>query len=83
MLERVLRVLEYPKVIEQLGQRVSSSLGKEKVNQLKPSFIYEEVKKAQQSTYEGSTVLRLKGYVPLVGFRIFAPRSSELRLAGC
>ncbi|WP_025027969.1 endonuclease MutS2 [Caldalkalibacillus mannanilyticus] len=82
MLERVLRVLEYPKVIEQLGQRVSSSLGKEKVNQLKPSFIYEEVKKAQQSTYEGSTVLRLKGYVPFGGVQDIRPSIKRASIGG-
>lgn len=69
VLERVLKVLEYPKIIEQLGQHVSSSLGKEKVNKLTPSFIYDEVKQAQQSTFEGATVLRLKGHVPLGGIR--------------
>lgn len=69
MLERVLRVLEYPKIIEQLGNHVSSSLGKEKVHALQPSFIYENVIQSQQSTFEGSTVLRLKGHIPLGGIR--------------
>jgi DNA mismatch repair protein MutS2 len=82
VLERVLRVLEYPKIIEQLGQHVSSSLGKEKVNQLTPSFIYEEVKQAQQSTFEGATVLRLKGYVPLGGISDIRPSIKRAAVGG-
>ena len=82
MLDRVLRVLEYPKVIEQLGQHVASSLGKEKVLQLSPSFIYDEVKKAQESTFEGSTVLRLKGYVPLGGISDIRPSIKRASIGG-
>jgi DNA mismatch repair protein MutS2 len=77
--ERVLRVLEYPKIIEQLGTHASSSLGKEKVMGLQPSFIYEKVNEAQKSTYEGLTVLRLKGHVPLGGIKDI--RSSIKRAA--
>lgn len=69
MLDRVLKVLEFPKIIEQLGEHTSSTLGREKVLSLSPSFIYSEVEERQQATFEGSTVLRLKGHIPLGGIR--------------
>ncbi|MGG1574915.1 endonuclease MutS2 [Fictibacillus sp. NRS-1165] len=69
MQERVLRVLEYTKIIEQLKKHASSSLGKQKVEQLKPSVEYEEIRHWQDSTDEGVKVLRLKGQAPLGGIR--------------
>jgi DNA mismatch repair protein MutS2 len=80
--ERVLRVLEYPKIIEQLGTHASSSLGKEKVMGLHPSFIYEEVNEAQKSTFEGLTVLRLKGHVPLGGIKDIRPSIKRAAIGG-
>lgn len=82
MFERVLRVLEYPKVKEQLSHHVASSLGKEKVTKLEPQFIYNEVVHAQQSTQEGSIVLRLKGHVPLGGIKDIRPSLKRLAIGG-
>ncbi len=73
MLERVLQVLEYPTVIDCLSKHAASSLGKEKVKQLKPSFKYEEVHFRQQATFEGTEVLRLKETVPFGGIRDIRP----------
>ncbi|WP_257346482.1 endonuclease MutS2 [Pseudalkalibacillus decolorationis] len=69
MNERILRVLEYTKIKEQLLGHVSSSLGKEKINKLVPWTTIEDVKHQQNSTDEGVQVLRLKGHVPLGGIR--------------
>ncbi len=69
MLERVSRILEYPRIIEQLISQAASALGKEKIEQLQPSFDYDTVVQAQQATFEGSTILRLKGFVPFGGVR--------------
>nr|WP_304217721.1 endonuclease MutS2 [Fredinandcohnia onubensis] len=67
MQPRVLKVLEFEKVKEQLKQHVSSSLGREKVEQMIPSTNVEEVVFLQEQTDEASKVLRLKGNVPLGG----------------
>ncbi len=69
MQERVLRVLEYTKIIEQLKKHASSSLGKQKVEQLQPSVNFSEISHWQDSTDEGAKVLRLKGQAPLGGIR--------------
>lgn len=78
MLDRTLKVLEYEKVKEQLSKHASSTLGKEKVQQLKPTTSFEEAVKWQDMTDEATTILRLKGNVPLGGIhdiRAFAKRS--------
>jgi len=74
---RIFHVLEFNKVKEQLQKKVASSLGREKVANLIPSTQYEEVVKWQEATDEATTVLRLRGNVPLGG--IFEVRSSVKR----
>ncbi|PFP39507.1 endonuclease MutS2 [Priestia megaterium] len=77
MQSRIFHVLEFNKVKEQLQKKVASSLGREKVANLIPSTQYEEVVKWQEATDEATTVLRLRGNVPLGG--IFDVRSSVKR----
>jgi DNA mismatch repair protein MutS2 len=67
MQQRVLKVLEFHKVKEQLITFVSSTLGQEKVNNLIPSANFDEVLKWQEETDEAAKVFRLKGNVPLSG----------------
>lgn len=67
MQQKVLHVLEFEKVKDQLVQHASSSLGKEKAKALIPSTNFQEVVIAQEQTDEAAKVLRLKGNVPLGG----------------
>ncbi|MEH6995272.1 endonuclease MutS2 [Neobacillus drentensis] len=67
MQERTLKVLEFTKVRDQLIEHAASSLGIGKVKRLVPSTDFEEVVKLQAETDEASTVLRIKGNVPLSG----------------
>jgi DNA mismatch repair protein MutS2 len=67
MQERVLKVLEFTKVKEQLIEHASSTLGKDKVKTLVPSTDFDEVLRSQEETDEAAKVLRLKGNVPLAG----------------
>ncbi|WP_040207719.1 endonuclease MutS2 [Neobacillus jeddahensis] len=67
MQERVLKVLEFTKVKEQLLEHASSTLGKEKINNLVPSTDFDEVVRLQAETDEATTVFRIKGNVPLAG----------------
>jgi len=67
MQARTLKVLEFTKVRDQLIEHAASSLGIEKLKQLVPSTDFEEVVKLQAETDEASTVLRIKGNVPLSG----------------
>jgi DNA mismatch repair protein MutS2 len=65
--ERVLRVLEYNKIIDGVRKHASSQLGIQKIEHLAPSFDIREVNRWHEETDEGAKVLRLKGHVPLGG----------------
>lgn len=67
MQQKVLHVLEFDKVKDQLIKHASSSLGKEKANALTPSIDYHEVLIAQEQTEEAVKVIRLRGNIPLGG----------------
>ncbi|MEQ2526941.1 endonuclease MutS2 [Bacillaceae bacterium CLA-AA-H227] len=67
MQQRVLKVLEFDKIKEQVLEHASSSLGRTLVQELMPSTNLEEVVKRQEETDEASNILRLKGNVPLGG----------------
>ncbi|HYK73174.1 MAG TPA: endonuclease MutS2, partial [Pseudoneobacillus sp.] len=79
MQQRVLKVLEFEKVKEQLLEFTSSTLGQEKVKNLVPSNQFDEVVKWQEETDEAAKVYRLKGNVPLSG--IYNIRSHVKRSA--
>lgn len=76
------QVLEYPKIIQQLVEHASSSLGKEKAESLAPSFQYDEVVQWQKATFEGATVLRLKGHVPLGGIKDIRSSIKRAKIGG-
>ncbi|WP_226667106.1 endonuclease MutS2 [Metabacillus litoralis] len=67
MQQKVLHVLEFEKVKDQLVQHAASSLGKEKAKALVPSTSFQEVVIAQEQTDEAAKVYRLKGNIPLGG----------------
>jgi len=67
MQQKVLKILEFDKVKEQILEQASSSLGQDKVRNLVPSVDFDEVVKLQEETDEAATVLRIKGNVPLSG----------------
>lgn len=69
MNQRVLRVLEYHKVIEKLRNHANTALGKELVEQVQPVSNLEEVRLSLAATDEGRTVYRLKGLIPFGGIR--------------
>ncbi|MBA2871686.1 DNA mismatch repair protein MutS2 [Anoxybacillus calidus] len=77
MQQRILKVLEFDKVKEQLMEHAASSLGREKTEKLVPSADFAEVVKWQEQTDEAVTILRLRGNVPLGG--IFDIRASVKR----
>ncbi|WP_226554870.1 endonuclease MutS2 [Priestia aryabhattai] len=82
MQSRIFHVLEFNKVKEQLQKKVASSLGREKVANLIPSTQYEEVVKWQEATDEATTVLRLRGNVPLEGIFDVRPSVKRAEIGG-
>jgi DNA mismatch repair protein MutS2 len=67
--QRVLKTLEYDKIVALLIDKASCTYGKEKASELIPFLRLDEVITAQQGTEQAATVLRLKGSVPLGGIR--------------
>lgn len=67
MNEKVIKVLEYNKIIEKLKDSASSALGKGLAEQLKPFTSYEEVIQAQNETTDAVTCVLRKGTPPLGG----------------
>ncbi|MBN8200782.1 MULTISPECIES: endonuclease MutS2 [Bacillaceae] len=82
MQERVLKILEFTKVKEQLLEHVSSSLGRKKALNILPSTDYEEVIRRQEETDEAVTVLRIKGNVPLGGIFDIRPHVKRAVIGG-
>lgn len=82
VLDRVCRILEYDKMKAQLIKHASNSLGKQRVDELQPSFHLEEIEHAQKSTYEGAKVLRLKGQAPLGGIRDIRASINRAKIGG-
>lgn len=69
MNERVLHVLEFDKIIEQLTKHAETSLGKDRTRKLKPSIELTEVNELQDETDEAMQLLRLNKMIPLGGIR--------------
>ncbi|MEC5421994.1 endonuclease MutS2 [Virgibacillus sp. C22-A2] len=67
MNERILRVLEFNKITEQLSNQAATSLGKELALQLKPSTDIAKVVELQMETDEAVQVIRLNAAIPLGG----------------
>ncbi|MGR9049127.1 endonuclease MutS2 [Halobacillus faecis] len=82
MNQRILHVLEFKKIIEQLNEQAASSLGKEQTAALKPSSDLEEVRHLQMETDEAGQVLRLKGHVPLGGIFDIKPSLKRTTIGG-
>ncbi|MFC7393705.1 endonuclease MutS2 [Scopulibacillus cellulosilyticus] len=67
MLKRVLNILEYHKVIDQLSKHAASSLGLQLIETLAPNNNLGKVQEWQRETDEAANVLRLKGHFPFGG----------------
>lgn len=67
MTDKVLRVLEYDKIIEKLAERASSQLGKDMASALLPLTNIEQVKAQQKETTDAVTCILRKGSPPLGG----------------
>ena len=69
MNNKVLKTLEYNKIIEKLFSKTHSPMGKEKVEALMPSPDIEEVKKRQGETADAVAMSLKRGRIPLGGLK--------------
>lgn len=82
MHQKALKTLEFTKIKEQLVSYATSSIGKEKAQQLAPSTEFEEVVRWQEETDESAKVLRLKGHAPLGGIFDIRPHAKRAQIGG-
>jgi len=82
MNERVLRVLEFHKIIEQLTAQSETSLGKELSAKLKPSSDIDEVIQMQKETDEAAQIVRLNKAIPLGGIVDIRPSLKRSLIGG-
>ncbi|GAA5416284.1 endonuclease MutS2 [Paraliobacillus ryukyuensis] len=82
MNDRILHVLEFYKIIEQLENHAASSLGKDQARQLKPSTDLSEVLQLQAETDEAVQVVRLKGNIPFGGIVDIRPSIKRALIGG-
>ncbi|RKD23822.1 endonuclease MutS2 [Ammoniphilus oxalaticus] len=82
MQDRLFRTLEFDKVILQLLDHCSSTLGREKIESLQPTTELSEAVTRQEITFEAYTVIRLKGSVPFAGVRNIRAAIGRAKLGG-
>ncbi|WP_102026834.1 endonuclease MutS2 [Salirhabdus sp. Marseille-P4669] len=82
MNDRVMKVLEFKKIKEQLVHHASSSLGKELAEKLYPSSELQEVTTWQEETDEAHQVIRVKGSIPLGGVYDIRPYVKRASIGG-
>ncbi|RWR05174.1 endonuclease MutS2 [Siminovitchia fortis] len=82
MNEKILKTLEFNKILMQLEEFAASELGAERIRNLKPSTSFEEVVLLQEETDEAAHVLRLKGHAPLDGIFNINPHIKRTQIGG-
>ncbi|MBW8351208.1 endonuclease MutS2 [Bacillus sp. IITD106] len=82
MNKKILKTLEFNKILAQLEEFASSVLGVEKIQNLVPSSFLDEVKEMQNETDEAAHVLRLKGRAPLSGIHNIKPHVKRAEIGG-
>lgn len=80
--ERALKTLEYEKIIEQVANYCTNSIGKSTIEQLKPETTLEEVNRLLDEMDEGLAILRLRSNVPLGGIFDIRPSARRAQIGG-
>lgn len=82
MNQRVLNVLEFNKIIDQLTKHAETSLGKDLAARLKPMTELSAVNALQAETDEAVQILRLNKAIPLGGIRDIRPSLKRSSIGG-
>ncbi len=82
MNERMIRVLEFDKIIEQLINYAETSIGKQQMKQIRPATEMETVVRLQDETDEATHVERLNKTLPLGGVFDIRPSLKRVSIGG-
>lgn len=78
MNQKILKTLEFQKIIQELASFASSNLGKELTLELKPSQNLEDVQQWQDETADGVQIERLRGRMPIPRLENVGPHLKRL-----
>ena len=82
MNKKIIKTLDYQKILHKLAHHASTSLGKDAVEKLEPKGDFELVKLRLQATDEAVNVERLKGNAPFGGIRDISSSLHRARIGG-
>lgn len=82
MNEKTLKALEYNKIVQLLINKAESTLGKKKVEEIKPLTNIEDIEYLQRETEEAYTILIKKGNPPLYGINSVVPEVKRVEIGG-
>ncbi|MBY0222438.1 endonuclease MutS2 [Mammaliicoccus sciuri] len=82
MEKRVLKTLEFNKIIQQVATHCTSVAGRAHVEQLTPSRELEDVRRLLEETDEGLALLRIRGNVPMGGIHDIRPHAKRAQIGG-
>lgn len=82
MNKKIIKTLDYQKILHKLAHHASTSLGKDAVEKLEPKGDFELVKLRLQATDEAVNVERLKGNAPFGGIRDIRASLHRVRIGG-
>lgn len=80
--KKIIKTLEYAKILHKLAHHAATSLGKDAVQNLEPIGDFELVKLRLQATDEAVNVERLKGNAPFGGIRDIRSSLHRARIGG-
>jgi DNA mismatch repair protein MutS2 len=80
--DKIIKTMEYDKVLARLASHASTDLGKQLSAALKPVGDFDEVKRRLGITDEAAKVIRLKGNPPFGGIRNVRDSVHRARIAG-
>lgn len=82
MNKKIIKTLDYEKILHKLAHHASTSLGNDAVEKLEPKGDFELVKLRLQATDEAVNVERLKGNAPFGGIRDIRSSLHRARIGG-
>ncbi len=82
MENRVLKTLEFDKIIEIVAAQCTSSAGRSYIEKLTPATEYTEVVRLLEELDEGLAILRIRGNVPMGGIADIRPHAKRAQMGG-
>lgn len=80
--ERTQKILEYDKIIHQISNYCTSSIGKGLMETVLPQTDIEKVEQLIEEMDEGMAILRIKGHVPMGGIFDIRPSAKRAQIGG-